>query len=336
MALLKQFLLIFLIHFYFFLFYFSPYFIYWYTAKGLLYGSLMVKTLLIAYLIYLLASYTIYHNTFDGNGSLFLRSKRFVGITRDYFPVEIRKTAELPPNRNYVLAHFPHGILAIALSINLLLEITPFLRLFPGIRPKVATLNVNFATPFLRELLRVLGYVSSSKPSLLYYLNKSNNPAHRDNSDGFTSNLIGISVGGVQESMQTKPGQHVIILKKRLGFVKLAIQTGSSIVPSFGFGDVDLYTPIEKAWFRPIQIVYKKIFRYSPLLFKGRGNTILPYKKKVTLVVGSPIDVKRTTNPDPAYVEEIHAKVVEAVHELFETYKSEYIENGDEAQLVIT
>ncbi|CAD6999258.1 unnamed protein product [Ceratitis capitata] len=335
MVTFKEIIQIAVIHVYFFVFYFSAYFIYWYTVKGLIFGSLWVKTVLTAYLIYLLVDYFVYHSALDGNGSILLRSKRFVGITRDYFPVEIRKTAEIPPNRNYILAHFPHGILTLAISINMLLEITPFLRLFPGIRPKVATLNINFCTPFVREFLRYLGYIPSSKDSLLYFLNKSNDPKHTDNADGFTSYMLGISVGGTQEALLTEPGKYTIVLKKRMGFVKLAIQTGSPIVPSFGFGDVDIYTPLDKAWFRPIQMFYKKYFRYAPIIFKGRGNTILPYKKKVTLVVGSPIDVKRTTNPDPAYVEEIHTKVVAAVRDLFETYKREYIENSEETELVI-
>ncbi|XP_017490391.1 PREDICTED: 2-acylglycerol O-acyltransferase 2-like, partial [Rhagoletis zephyria] len=310
---LKQLIMIFVICVYLFCFYLSPYFIYWYTAKAILFGGLIVKTVLISYVIYILVSYFVYHNTLDGIGFYFLRSKKFVGITRDYFPVEIRKTAELPPNRNYVLAHFPHGILTIALAINLLLDIEPFLRLFPGIRPKVATLNINFGTPFLREMIRLFGYISSSKPALLHYLQKSNDPTHPDNSDGYTSYMVALSVGGTQEAMQTRPGEYLIVLKKRMGFVKLAIQTGSPIVPSFGFGDNDIYTPLDKTWFRPVQMFYKKLFRYAPMLFKGRANTVVPYRKKITLVVGSPIDVKRTANPDPAYVEEIHAKVVEGV-----------------------
>jgi len=31
---------------------------------------------------------------------------------RDYFPVQLIKTADLPPNKNYILASFPHGVLA--------------------------------------------------------------------------------------------------------------------------------------------------------------------------------------------------------------------------------
>uniref|UniRef100_A0A0K8VJ18 Acyltransferase n=1 Tax=Bactrocera latifrons TaxID=174628 RepID=A0A0K8VJ18_BACLA len=325
-----------LIQIYILLFYFSCFTAYYYTLKGLLFGGLLVRTVIIIYLIYELVNYHVYHSTFDGNGPVLLRSDRGLGIMRDYFPGRMRKTAEIPPNRNYLLAYFPHGILTVGICSNMLLGITHFMRLFPGIRPKAATLSVNFWPPFFREIWRCLGYVSSSKPSLLYYLNKSNDPAHPDNADGFTSYMIALAVGGEQEALLTEPGKYTIVLKKRLGFVKLAIQTGSPIVPSFGFGENDLYTPLNKAWFRGVQKFFKTYFDFTPLLMKGRGgNYFLPYKKRVTVVIGSPIDVKRTTNPDSTYIEEIHAKVVEAVRQLFDTYKSEYIENSEEAELII-
>nr|XP_014089592.2 2-acylglycerol O-acyltransferase 2-like [Bactrocera oleae] len=336
MITIKEVIQIFVVQFYILFYYFSCFTAYWYTIKGLLFGGLLVKTVIIVYLIYLVINYRVYHSTFDGNGSVLLRSERGFGIMRDYLPVRMRKTAEIPPNRNYLLAYFPHGTLSVGICLNLLLEITHFLRLFPGIRPKVATLSINFWPPFFREIWRCLGYVSSSKPSLLYYLNKSNDPAHPDNTDGYTSYMIALAVGGEQEALLTQPGKYTIVLKKRFGFVKLAIQTGSPIVPSFGFGENDLYTIPDKSWFRVLQRFFKTYFDFTPMLMKGRsGNYFLPYKKRVTLVVGSPIDVKRTTNPDSAYIEEIHAKVVEAVRQLFETYKSEYIENSEEAELVI-
>uniref|UniRef100_A0A034WNK4 Acyltransferase n=1 Tax=Bactrocera dorsalis TaxID=27457 RepID=A0A034WNK4_BACDO len=324
-----------LVQIYVIFFYFSWLAAHYYTLKGLLFGRLLV-TAVIIYLTYMLVNYHFYHSTFDGNGPMLLRSERGLGIMRDYFPVRIRKTAEIPPNRNYLLAYFPHGIFTVGMALNMQLATTHFMRLFPGIRPKVATLSVNFLAPFLREIWRCFGLVSSSKPALLYYLNKSNDPAHPDNADGFTSYMIALVVGGEQEALLTQPGKHTIVLKKRVGFVKLAIQTGSPIVPSFGFGENDLYTLLDKPWFRVIQKFFKTCLNFTPMLLKGRcGNYFLPYKKRVTVVVGSPIDVKRTTNPDSAYIEEIHAKVVEAVRQLFDTYKSEYIENGEEAELVI-
>lgn len=59
----------------------------------------------------------------------------------------------------------------------------------------------------------------------------------------------------------------------------------SPIVPSFGFGENDLYTIPDKSWFRVLQRFFKTYFDFTPMLMKGRsGNYFLPYKKRVTLV----------------------------------------------------
>lgn len=105
-------------------------------------------------------------------------------------------------------------------------NITKWLELFPGIRPKIATLDMHFYIPFMREIMRFWGLVSCSKESLLHHLNKSNDPKHKDNKDGFTSNAVAVLVGGAQESLDSRPGRYVLTLKNRKGFVKIAIRSG--------------------------------------------------------------------------------------------------------------
>lgn len=105
-------------------------------------------------------------------------------------------------------------------------NIGKWLQLFPGVRPKIATLDVHFYIPFLREILRFWGLISCSKESLIYYLTKSNDPEHSDNKDGFTSNAVALLVGGAQESLDSHPRHYVLTIKSRQGFVKVAIRTG--------------------------------------------------------------------------------------------------------------
>lgn len=67
------------------------------------------------------------------------------------------KTAELPPDRNYVLGAHPHGIMCTGTACNFATESTGFSHHFPGLRASVATLASLFRLPVFREYLMALG-----------------------------------------------------------------------------------------------------------------------------------------------------------------------------------
>lgn len=112
------------------------------------------------------------------------------------------------------------------ITVNMGTNIANWLQLFPGIRPKIATLDMHFWVPFLREFLRNCGLISCSKESLIYHLSKSNDSKHPDNRDGFTANAVAVLVGGAQESLDARPRRYILTLKNRQGFIKIAIRTG--------------------------------------------------------------------------------------------------------------
>lgn len=49
-----------------------------------------------------------------------------------------------------------------------------------------------------------------------------------------------IVVGGAAESLSARPGTADLTLKRRLGFIKLAIREGADLVPVFSFGENDV------------------------------------------------------------------------------------------------
>eukprot|EP00879_Flechtneria_rotunda_P031230 GHRR01034097.1.p1 GENE.GHRR01034097.1~~GHRR01034097.1.p1 ORF type:complete len:270 (+),score=57.66 GHRR01034097.1:214-1023(+) len=147
----------------------------------------------------------------------------------EYFPVQLIKTADLDPDQRYIFVVAPHGIVTMFCWPCFDTDATGFLQKFPGIDIHPMTLEINFKLPFLREFLLLHGVVDASKTACLMVLGRGSGQA------------ILLAVGGAQESLLAKPGTYDLILNKRKGFVRIALQTGAKLVPVIGFGENDLY-----------------------------------------------------------------------------------------------
>ena len=91
---------------------------------------------------------------------------------------------------------------------------TGFSKLFPGITPHLLTLASNFRIPLYRDLILSLGICSVSKQSCSNILKSG------------PGSSITIVVGGAAESLSARPGTADLTLRRRLGFIKVAIQHG--------------------------------------------------------------------------------------------------------------
>lgn len=150
-------------------------------------------------------------------------------------------------------------------------------------------------------------------------------------------------VGGAQEAFYARPGNHRLVLNKRKGFVKIAIQTGAALVPVFSFGENDLMEqpPNDPGTrVRNFQDFVKKWTGVAPLITYGRGFWaksfgILPYRRQITTVVGAPLDIMKNPNPSQDEVDELHARFVEAVVKLFDDHKDKYLMSPENTKLII-
>lgn len=86
----------------------------------------------------------------------------------------------------------------------------------------------NFNIPVYREILMFQGISSVSRRSCHNILSKG------------AGSAIAIVVGGAAESLSAHPGTHDLTLKRRFGFIKVAIREGANLVPVFSFGENDV------------------------------------------------------------------------------------------------
>lgn len=212
---------------------------------------------------------------------------------------------------------------------------------FPGVRPKCATLSFSFHMPISREILLNTGFHSASANSLKALLNQSNDPTDKSNNDGYTSNAAVLVVGGAREAFLTRPNAYQCFLKNRKGFARIALQTGTSLVPVISFGENNLYERIDYKSGSLIRFIQDTLLQYTymvPNHYNGRGYLqynvgILPRRHPITTVIGAPIEVKNSPNPSDEEINKTHALFCERLIELFETHKSKYVENFDNVQL---
>lgn len=182
-----------------------------------------------------------------------------------------------------------------------------------------------------------MGLASVSRESCNNLLSKGGT-----NGEGM-SRAITIVVGGARESLDAKPNSLKLVLKRRKGFVKLAIRNGADLVPVLGFGENDLYEQFDGESHPRIhkaQLLFKRIMGFTVPLFHARGVFnydvgLLPYRRPLNVVVGRPISVEKQANPDEKYVDKVHEQYMDELLRLWDEWKDDFApERTEELQIV--
>lgn len=214
---------------------------------------------------------------------------------------------------------------------------------FPGIRPRLATVNFNTQIPLTREVLLNCGIAAATENSLTTLLGQSNDVNDSKNRNGFTSNAVGLVLGGVREVFYTYPNTYRCVVAKRRGFIRIALKTGASLVPAISFGENDLYDIIEfesGIVCRFLEFLCKRFSNVAPIIYCGRGFLqynfgFIQKRHPVTTVIGAPIHLIKNENPTDNELNKIHDLFCTQLKELFEAHKHKYIEHADKVHLEI-
>ncbi|KAI3402609.2 DGA1 [Candida oxycetoniae] len=205
--------------------------------------------------------------------------------------------------------------------------------LFPGIgKIFPLTLTTQFTIPFYRDYLMALGISSASaknikslitngdnsiclvvggaqesllnnmiaKNSRIGYGYREDNETEESDEKSSSSNSNNNSNSHQTKTSESPHREVKLVLNKRKGFVKLAIELGNvSLVPTFAFGEADVYrltVPPPGSLGYKFQQWMKKTFAFTVPFFSARGVFIydfgfLPYRNPINIVVGKPIHI---------------------------------------------
>ncbi|KAJ7369377.1 hypothetical protein OS493_039481, partial [Desmophyllum pertusum] len=203
---------------------------------------------------------------------------------------------------------------------------------FPGITPHIGGHSMILWSPIFRELAMWVRVVDVGSDSCRYVLTQMG-PGHS----------IAIVPGGAAEALDTGSKEYILTLNRRRQFIKMALETGSPLVPVFGFGQNDsFHIPANLEYLKSYKTgctkleKWLKIFvRNTLITFCGKSIVIpgLPHNKPITVVVGSPIQVEKVSNPSDEQIKQLHAEYVKGLTRLFEENRKKYI--SEDTKLII-
>eukprot|EP00397_Hematodinium_sp_SG-2012_P026902 GEMP01028231.1.p1 GENE.GEMP01028231.1~~GEMP01028231.1.p1 ORF type:complete len:266 (+),score=33.15 GEMP01028231.1:1013-1810(+) len=244
-------------------------------------------------------------------------------MVTSYFPHTLVRTDRLLGKR-YIFGVHPHGVLSYCFQQGLSANGSDIDSLFPHLQIRSAAINPPFYMPVSREVAIGVGCISADKSAILRNLKKGRS--------------IALVVGGADEALLAGGGAMRLVLKGRLGFIKIAVETGTPLVPVLAFGENELYTQVFSKNLRGIQQKMQQVMGFSMPLFYS-GYLFRPNRRPINTVIGSAFECPQCCAQDPKFpdiVEETSAKYIEAIRSLHAKYAKIYGGKQDQTLEILT
>jgi hypothetical protein len=172
-----------------------------------------------------------------------------------------------------------------------------------------------YASPFFRLLTRLVGRPGpADKASVIKYMKKGEN--------------IAIPPGGFEEATLSSTKHDRVYIKKRVGFIKLALIHGYDVVPVYVFGENRTYFNVQGNWKMRLKM---NSFNLPGIVVWGLSfMPLMPKRDKdgLYIVAGAPLKLPKIENPTREEVKLWHDKYIAALVKVFEDHKCDAY--GDE------
>ena len=128
--------------------------------------------------------------------------------------------------------------------------------------------------------------------------------------------------GGVAEVFTSTLGKNAIIFKDRKGLIKLSLETGVYLCPTYVFGGTDFFHNLatHSGFFSQIS----RSLRMGITIFWGQFGLPIPFAPKVTMCIADPLVVEKWCGEGPVpseLIDQLHARYIRSIQDLFEKYK---------------
>lgn len=218
-------------------------------------------------------------------------------------------------NNQVIFCSHPHGVMSFhhALFYMHIDGADPLIWAVPLQCRRALGARSLFKIPIVRDLVLLAGAVDASAAV-----------ASKCLSSGLSLTIL---PGGEHEQLLAEYDKHVIYVKARKGFCKLAVKHNVPIVPSYCFGETSTFYT-SSFLINPRKWLAKKFFVAIPLAWGGSWwNPFAPLAAPLTHCVGAPLPVPPADESLDKLidfrrrVDILHAQYVAAISTLFEENK---------------
>jgi len=199
----------------------------------------------------------------------------------------------------YIYMWYPHGAFSSSMFFHTATEFTEWPGQLKDIR--CVALNIVHTFPFMAEIFEKLHIIPSN-----YHTMKT---ALQDNS-------ISVSAGGMREMLY----EDTALLARRRGIFKMALETGTPLVPVISVGDTKLWEIVKIP--DCIQDILEPYDICLPIptlksLWKSIGLLQSPLKDPILTVIGEPIPVEQVIEPSETQIAELRSKYIGSLKQLY-------------------
>jgi hypothetical protein len=222
------------------------------------------------------------------------------------FPIELK----VPILKPSIFLWHPHSLFSVACTLHNCYKLKS-----EYIPTKLGTVGFFHNIPIIKDIVRVGNFISADFDILKDTLQKES---------------ISIILGGVREAMVSSENEMILVMKERIGIFKLALETGSDLVPVLVYGETKLFPPIKSSIIDSINSFLYSNFKLCIMLpsLTSLKNWFKIWRmplKEVKTFVGQPLKVDKKENPSLKDIQNLKTKYIARVEQLFkETNSGEY------------
>jgi hypothetical protein len=178
-------------------------------------------------------------------------------------PIDVREN--MRKGKSYMLAVQPHGVLSLCGMCSAIYADKEFQGTIP-----TGVASALLHTPILKHVMGIFNLISASKSSLKKQFKK-----------GGIEGTVVLYVGGMAELFLSSAEEETLYLKKRKGFIKLALQEGVDIVPIYLFGNTTILSVFKTGLLADLS----RKLQVSCTLFWGKWKLPIPRDEKVRILL---------------------------------------------------